>query len=146
MLALLALQCGYLWRGEIARQWPQTRAYLEGACASVGCAVPLAQELAQLNIEASTLEADPARPGIVVLQTTLQNVAPFVQRYPYLELTLTGVNDDVLGVKTFAPDEYLPNEQDLNRGWPPQQTRAVALHLDASALSPAGFRLRLLYP
>jgi predicted Zn finger-like uncharacterized protein len=146
MLALLALQAVYFWRGAIAQYWPSTRPYLETACASVGCTVPLAQELALLNIEASTLEADPARPGVVVLQTTLQNVAPFVQRYPHLELTLTGVNDDVLGVKTFAPNEYLHGEQDTRSGWAPKQTRAVALHLDVSALPPTGFRLRLLYP
>lgn len=146
LLAALALQAVYFWRGSIAQQWPAARGYLEAACAGVGCQVPLARELAQLNIESSTLEADPARPGIVVLQTTLQNVAPYMQRYPHLELTLTGVNDDVLGVKVFAPGDYLPSEPNLSRGWPPKQTRAVALHLDVSALPPAGFRLRLLYP
>ena len=146
LLAALALQAVYFWRGAIAQYWPATRAHLEAACASVGCDVQLAQELAQLNIEASTLEADPERPGVVVLQTTLQNLALFVQRYPLLELTLTGVNDEVLGVKTFSPNEYLRDVQDARLGWPPKQTRAVALHLDVSALPPAGFRLRLLYP
>ncbi len=146
MLAVLAVQCLYFWRSGIAQRWPATRPHLEAMCAGVGCEVPLAQELGQLNIEASSLEADPARPGIVTLQTTLQNLAPFVQRYPFLELTLTGVNDDVLAVKTFAPTEYLANEPESARGWLPKQTHTVALHLDVGALPPAGFRLRLLYP
>jgi predicted Zn finger-like uncharacterized protein len=146
LLLLLASQSVYFWRSAIAQAWPQTRGYLEGVCASLGCEVAPAQELTQLNIESSTLEADASRPGVVVLQATLQNVAPFVQRYPHLQLTLTGVNDEVLGIKTFAPHDYLPAEHDAKRGWLPKQTRAVEMHLDVSALPPVGFRLRLLYP
>jgi predicted Zn finger-like uncharacterized protein len=143
LLAGALLQATILWRGAIAQQWPQSRALLESMCAPLACEVPYARALAQLNIESSTLEADPARPGVMVLQANLQNLAPFVQHYPHLELTLTGVNDEALAVRAFAPSEYL---KAVGAGWAPQQSHAVTLHLDAGALAPAGFRLRLIYP
>ncbi len=145
LVLLLAGQATYHFREALAARWPVLNPPLVRACAALGCAVGALQEIADLAIEASDLQADPAHQGLLVLTATLRNRSRLPLAYPYLELALTDAQDEVVVRRALAPGEYAGGTTDLTRGIPANGEIAVKLFIDASATAQAGYRLYLFY-
>lgn len=143
---LLALaQLGYLFRTELAARLPGLKPALVSACRPLHCTVPLPRKIDQMAIDASNMETDPAQPGVITLAVTLHNLAPYPQAYPYLELTLTDLNDMPVGRRVFRPAEYLKNTADAKVGLGGNRETRIRLAIDASGLRAVGYRLYLSY-
>lgn len=141
----LGVQAIYFYRGEIAARHPVARQWLEAACNSLGCAVPLPQLPKSVLIEASDLQlVDPARPDRIQLTATLRNHAGHAVAYPALDLVLTNANDHTLARRIFLPAEYLGNGRDPRGGLAAHAELTVQLALDTGNLGAAGFRLAVL--
>jgi len=69
-----------------------------------------------------------------------------VLAYPYLELTLTDSNDQVVVTRALAPNEYASGTAEITGGIPANGEVLVKLFIDASATMQAGYRLYLFYP
>lgn len=145
LLGTLAAQSIYLFRGEIARDWPALRPALVAACAPLNCVVPLPQVAAALSVEASDLQAEPGRPGHYTLHATLRNRAPHPQAFPHLELTLLDGREQALARKVFTPQEWTP-DANHGEGFAAASELAVVLPLEAANVSPAGYRIYVFYP
>jgi predicted Zn finger-like uncharacterized protein len=146
LLLLLAAQLLYHFRDAIAAHWPTTRPVLTSLCATLGCAVRPLRDVGALSIDASDLQVDPAHKGLLILTATVRNRAAYALAYPYLELTLTDAQDQVVVRRAFAPGEYLSGTVDLGAGLPGNGEAALKLFIDASATTQAGYRLYLFYP
>jgi predicted Zn finger-like uncharacterized protein len=142
-LAVLALaQSAWIFATPLANQLPALRPVLESFCAGSGCRVALPRLPDQLFIEASDLQLlDAAHPNEVLLTVTIRNRAAVAQAYPLLELTLTGVANQVTSRKVFQPLEYAEAGSDLVRGIGANQEVAVRLYLSTGNLRPAGYRV-----
>ncbi len=148
-VALLALalagQAVYVYRGELAAQYPVLRPYLVQLCDPLGCTVAPPQRPRQIAIEASDLQAlDTSRPGLIQLTATLRNHAGHDLGYPAIDLVLTNTKEHTLARRIFAPQEYLERGRDVLEGLPANAEITVRLDLDTGDLNPAGFRLDLL--
>jgi predicted Zn finger-like uncharacterized protein len=146
LLALLAVQAAYAFRGELMVLLPQSRLVYERVCEWLGCIVALPRQADYLHIEASDLKApDPARPGEIELLVAVRNRAPVDQDYPAFELTLTDSQDQTIARRVFLPAEYLQwiNAAD---GLKAGAELAIRLYLDTGELRAAGYRLYLFYP
>ncbi|RMD80566.1 MAG: DUF3426 domain-containing protein [Gammaproteobacteria bacterium] len=107
-LALLLLaQVAYAERGELAQR-PAWRPWLEMLCAAAGCSLPPRRDLQRLVLEERRVEADPRRPGVLVVEALLANEAGFAQPYPLLELRFTDLQGRLVAGRRFRPREYLP--------------------------------------
>jgi predicted Zn finger-like uncharacterized protein len=146
LLLLLAAQLVYHFRDAIVARWPTTRPALTSLCATLGCAVRPLRDVGALSIDASDLQVDPAHKGLLILTATVRNRAAYALTYPYLELTLTDAQDQVVVRRAFAPGEYLSGTVDLGAGLPGNGEAALKLFIDASATTQAGYRLYLFYP
>lgn len=146
LLLLLAGQAAYLYRTEIASQYPGVKPYLEQACGLLNCTVELPKNPDLLRIESSDLESDPAAPSLINLSGVISNRAKFRQAYPALELTLTNTRDEAVARRIFLPNEYLPATTDIRAGMPASSEIALKLNLDTADLNAAGFRLYVFYP
>jgi predicted Zn finger-like uncharacterized protein len=146
LLVLLGAQLLYHFRDAISAHWPATRPALSGMCATFGCAVRPLRDVGALSIDASDLQVDPAHKGLLILTATVRNRAGYALAYPYLELTLTDAQDQVVVRRAFAPGEYLSGTVDPNTGLAGNGEAALKLFIDASATSQAGYRLYLFYP
>jgi predicted Zn finger-like uncharacterized protein len=150
-IVALALQGAYHWRTELAVQMPSTRPFLQALCAQFHCRIDLPRETAQVAIESSTLQSDPARPGLVLLDATLRNAGAYAQAFPHLELTLTDAADRPLIRRALAPEDYL-NEAEatlqgrVQRGLPGLGELNLRLWIDVSEVGATGYRLYLFYP
>jgi len=141
----LGAQAVYFYRSDIAARHPVARQWLDAACSSLGCAVPLPQLPKSVLIEASDLQLmDPARPDRIQLTATLRNHAGHAVAYPALDLVLTNANDHTLARRIFMPAEYLGSGRDPRGGLAAHAELTVRLALDTGNLGAAGFRLAVL--
>ena len=146
LLLLLASQLLYHFRDALAAHWPMSRPALENMCRTLGCEVRPLRDVGALSIDASDLQVDPAHKGLLILTATVRNRAGYALAYPYLELTLTDSQDQVVVRRAFAPGEYLSGTVDVRAGLPGNGEAALKLFIDASATTQAGYRLYLFYP
>ncbi len=146
LVLLVAAQLLYHFRDAIAAHWPATKPALSGLCATLGCSVRPLRDVAALSIDASDLQVDPAHKGLLILTATVRNRAAYALAYPYLELTLTDGQDQVVVRRAFPPAEYLGGTVDLGAGLAGNGEVALKLFIDASATTQAGYRLYLFYP
>lgn len=137
---LLALQLLYYFRTAVVQRLPEAAALY--ALAAVN--VPLPQHSDLVDIEVSDLQSDNAR-GLLVLQATLRNRAPFAQAWPALELTLTDMHDAVISRRVIQAREYLPPGT-TTPAFPARSDMAIRLWLEAKGVGAAGYRLYLFYP
>ncbi len=145
MLALLAAQAVYTFRAQIAAYFPDLKPHLQLYCEYLQCTVGLPQCAELLSIEASELQADPNRPGLIVLTATLRNRAEFAQVYPLLELTFTDTQDHMVASRVFTAAEYLASYVDPKLGMQANSEFTTKLNIDSDDLKPAGYRLLLFY-
>jgi hypothetical protein len=146
LLALLAGQALFHFRDAIAAHWPTAKPTLIKLCAVAGCEVHPVADIAGLSIEASDLQADPAHRGLLILSSTIRNRQSFPLAYPYVELTLSDAQDQVVVRRAFAPEEYLSAAANPRAGIAGNSELAVKLFIDASATSQAGYQVYLFYP
>ncbi len=146
LAGLLLLQLAYALRDPLAAALPAARPLLERLCAAAGCTVSLPRRTDLLAIEASDLQADPARANVIVLSAALRNRGNAVVAYPALELTLTNTQDQTVARRIFLPGDYLPDGTVPDRGMGALAAVDVRLELDTGDMRPAGYRLFLFYP
>lgn len=146
LLLALALQALYAFRVELAARTPAMKPLLVQLCGVLQCEVGLPRHVETLGIEGSDLQADPQRPGVLILSAVLRSRADYAQQYPLLELTLTDTADKPVARRVFQPTEYLPKGKDVAAGMPGSSEVAVRLNLQVSDLQPVGYRLYLFYP
>ena len=145
----LAAQFGYRFRAELAAWNPAAREALVALCQPVGCDVPLPRHPELMSIDASELQADTRRDGLILLTASLRNRARFAQDYPALELTLTDENDRPVLRRVLAPRDYLeaPRSAELiGQGISGGSEAALRVYLDTSRTRAIGYRLYLFYP
>ena len=145
LLALIA-QAAFHFRDALAAHVPATKPTLVKACALLGCSIGPLQEASGLSIDASDLQADPAHRGLLMLTATLRNRTGVLLAYPYLELTLTDAQDQVVVRRVLLPADYVGGGADLGAGIPAETEVPVKLFIDASATTQAGYRLYAFYP
>ena len=145
ILVVLAVQCVYLFRSEIAANVPELRPALTKVCEKLRCTVPLPQRPRQISIEASDMQAtDPTNPGHITLTATLRNHATMELGYPALDVVLTNAKEHTVARRIFVPDEYLAGQRNAAAGIKPNAELTIRLELDTGDLGAAGFRLDLL--
>jgi predicted Zn finger-like uncharacterized protein len=141
----LAAQTVYLFRADIARNWPQLRPALVAACARLHCTVALPRIAGAISVEASDLQSDPGKAGRFVLNATIRNRAPHLQAYPHLELTLTDGQDRPLVRRVLSPQDWAPRT-DIERGFVAGGDIVVALPFEARGIDATGYRIYVFYP
>jgi predicted Zn finger-like uncharacterized protein len=145
LVFMLAAQAAYIYRADLATQYPGLKPHLVQLCQVLRCRVLPPQRPKQIAIEASDLQVDdPARPGIIQLTATLRNHAGYDLAYPAVDLVLTNTKEHTLARRIFLPHEYLDRGKDVAAGIPASAEVTIRLALDTGDLNPAGFRLDLL--
>lgn len=147
LLGILLLSAGVIaqtawWEREAWLRQPRLRAALDGACAWIGCRLPLPRIAGTVEIRQPALGEHPRDPQALRLTLTLINHAPVTQRLPLLQLELYDREEVLTAARRFSPDQYFPPES-ARRGLAPSTAANIELDLALPATPPAGFRVRL---
>lgn len=147
VLAVLALvQAAYFKRDMLAAHYPDMQPVLETMCQALQCNIGLVRNVEQIKLEASDLQSDSDQASKFTLTATLRNLAPYVQAYPNLELTLTDASNQPLARRHFAPKEYLRKEEKPEVGMPSNEDVLVKLPLEVVDVNAVGYKLFIYYP
>lgn len=145
-LGAIALQALLTFRVELVVLWPESKPALVELCRIADCEVGLPAKVGLVGIEASDLHPDSEHKGRLILATTLKNRAPFAQKFPHLEFTLTDTADQAIARKVLAPTDYLPAATPIAGGMKPNADVMVAIGIDSGEITASGYRLYLFYP
>jgi hypothetical protein len=106
LLLALLLQIALADRNRLAadRDW---RPRIAALCGVFGCSIPPWHEPAALHVTSRDLRPHPTLPGVLVVSATFRNDAPYAQPWPQLQLSLQNLDGESLGLRRFAPREYL---------------------------------------
>ena len=140
LLAALLGQLVYYFRSDLVRHVHAVGEVFD----ALGVAVPLPAQSDLVSIEGSDLQVDNAS-GLLVMQATLRNQAPYAQAWPVLELTLTDAHDAAVARRILTAPDYLPPGSDLN-AFPGNAETPVHLWIEAKGLGATGYRLYIFYP
>ena len=142
-LCFLLLQLLYVFRLQLAQDFPALRPKMLVLCQTLRCTMPLPQQAHLLRSEYSELTFIPNSAQLIQLNATLRNLAPFEQALPKLELTLTDDHEQVVLRKVFTAAQYLPQAQ-LTSIESNEEIRAF-IQLDLGELHSTGYSLYWFY-
>jgi predicted Zn finger-like uncharacterized protein len=141
VLALLLVgQLGWSMRDTLIAN-PASGGWLRSLCRSVGCRLPLVQDLRQLRLLARDVQSHPSVRGALMISATLRNEAHFAQPYPTLSVTLSDVDGKKLATRRLAPADYLGDAAALQRGIAPSSNVAVVLEVQDPGSRAVAFEL-----
>ncbi len=149
VLATLALmaQVSLQYRDVLAAQVPETRPWLDQACATLGCRVEAARAIENLAVDSSGL-VRVEKSNLYKLQVTLRNRGGMDVAVPALDLTLSDGQGRLIARKVLRLSELGASQATIAAG----RELAVLATVQAAASSDgaqqpiAGYTIELFYP
>ncbi len=146
LLALLGFQIAWLAPADVLARAPAAGPWLERLAPAFDRAsgllgwegTPPPRDLARIRVRERDIREHPEHPGVLLVQATLVNEAPFRQAPPRVRLTLFDVNGAVLAQRVFLPPEYLAGESAEGDLWP------LRLELLAPATAAVSYQIEFL--
>ena len=99
---------------------PHWRPRLEMVCATLRCALPPWHQPDAFRVTSREVRPHPSVPGVLLVSASFRNDAAFAQAWPQMELSLTDIDGQSLGLRRFAPSEYLGSAPTTQRIAPGQ--------------------------
>lgn len=130
LVALLLLLAGqYVYKNFETLARSPARPWLAQACGLAGCTLPPQVDASLIRSGNLIVRSHPTRPGALVVDAILTNLATFPQPYPQLQLQFSDLNGAPVAGRRFVPTEYLAGELTGAAVMPVQQPVHIALEL-----------------
>ena len=145
-LTLLA-QASLEYRDVLAAQVPESRPWLEQACAALGCRVEAARAIENLAVDSSGL-VRVEKSNLYRLQLTLRNRGGFDVAVPALDVTLTDSQGRLTARKVLRLSELGASQATIAAGRELTVLATVQAAANGEAALPpiAGYTVELFYP
>lgn len=152
-LAGAVLQGAYIYRVQLASEFPASRPALEQYCDMLGCTVDYPRRLVQIVIMDSSMQTlrdatEPAAEDGIQrqeLSVVLRNNFDRPQQWPSISVDLVDAANVVAFRRTLAPADYLP-ELLLQRPFPAQSEVRVSVPMAVEGAEINGYRLNTFFP
>lgn len=109
---------------------PEWRPRLESLCAMVHCDLPAWHEPRAFRVTSREVRPHPSVPGVLIMSASFRNDAAFAQAWPQLQLSLTDIDGQSLGLRRFSPAEYLGSAPATKRIAPGQSANITLEIID----------------
>jgi hypothetical protein len=129
LLLVLCVQVMVADRARLAAD-PEWRPRLETLCGFLRCNLPPWQEPHAFRVTSREVRPHPSVPGVLIMSASFRNDAAFAQAWPQLQLSLTDIDGQSLGLRRFSPAEYLGNAPATERIAPGQSANITLEILD----------------
>lgn len=138
---LLGGQAAHHYRDAVAARLPGAAPALQAWCAWSGCTIEAPRRLEDIVVESTAL-AKAASGDAFRFSVVLRNRAPTAAAMPWLELTLTDANGELLARRALNPRELRARSADIGAG---AETTLQAT-LSTGALRVTGYTVEIFYP
>jgi hypothetical protein len=106
LLLVLVVQVLVADRTRLAAD-PAWRPRIVALCGVLRCSVPDWRQPSAFHVTAREMRPHPGAVGALLLSATFRNDAAFDQAWPLLQVQLANPEGEALGLRRFAPREYL---------------------------------------
>lgn len=124
LLLTLGAQLAWAKRDALISD-PRVGGWLRGACATLGCRLPLVRDVHRLQLVARDVRTRPGPDGALSISATVRNDAPFAQPWPVVTLTLSDARGKPVAMRRLHPRDYLGDSAALRAGLPPGGSAAL---------------------
>jgi len=115
------------------REWllsnHQTRLWMDQICHFFQCQLPLSKDLAYMHLLSRDIRPHPSVSDALIISATLHNAAPFTQVFPEIEVTLSDLDDKILGKRRFRSADYISDPNLRENGMAPNVSVALSLEI-----------------
>jgi len=119
LLILLVGQLVYINREQLAEN-PMAMPMVDALCAVIrpfkSCENP--RNISQVELLNRDVRSHPKSKNALLITATVINKADFIQAYPVLVMSFSGINDELIAQRSFQPSEYLGKEVAIEEGMP----------------------------
>lgn len=125
---------------------PKVRPWLEDACARIDCQVPLPQDIRGLNLLKREVRPHENLKGALQISATMHNGGIMPAPFPLVEVRLADLNDRVIAMRRFRPQEYLADPSVIERGFPPDSSMPLLFEVADPGREALAFEFEFLLP
>ena len=109
----------------------------------MGFKLPVRRNLSQLRLASASAQANPKKPSTILLKVEILNLANISQPLPWLEMSLTDADGDLVSLRNLSPDDYIYNNK-TNTRIGPQELKKITIELLSFPIKATGYELKLL--
>ena len=136
LILVLGLQIVLAKRDDLADD-PAWRPWVSRLCLLTSCQLAAWRQPEAFVPVRQAVAADPGQADVLIVQLSFRNDAQWPQPWPQIEIRLTDVAGQSIGMRRFRPREYLNATQDGDIK--PGQTVSVEIALQETSGKAAGF-------
>lgn len=125
----LAAQLAWHTRGWWSARYPALVPHARAWCARIGCDLDPATEVKGIELVARDVREHPQYAHALLVNATLANRGAQTIAYPVIQLSILDHNGAIVGVRRFAPAEYLDDSIDIAHGMPAGRAVYVVLEI-----------------
>jgi predicted Zn finger-like uncharacterized protein len=144
LIAALGAQGAWHWRAELLVRLPQLLPHATRLCVALGCRLEQAASIADIELVARDVREHPQYTGTLLVNATLLNRGHAPAAWPTIELGVFDRRGASVGVRRFAPREYLDRSIDIDTGMPSGRRVHVVLEIAGVGESADSFEFRFL--
>ncbi len=141
LLTGLGLQWAHHFRDQVAARVPATAPALAAWCGWIGCTIEPPRRLEDIVVESTAL-AKAASGDAFRLNVVLRNRALTVAALPWIELSLTDANGELLARRALAPQDLRARSREIGPG----AEATLQAVLATGALRVTGYTVEIFYP
>lgn len=149
-LALSALLLGVTLAGQVLHQqrdelvvrWPDARSAFQVWCGWTGCVLSAPRRIEDLSVESTALTRSGSAPDTYRFSVVLRNRAGVPVALPWLELSLTDANGELVARRALSPSELRASASQVAGG----AEFTLNAQLAAGTMRVAGYTVELFYP
>ncbi len=112
------LQAAWLGRAELA-QMPLTSRWVRALCTHLPCHLQPERHPDRIQAVDRSVQPHPGVEGAMLISVTMVNRDNQPQPWPIIELKLSDLDEQVVAMRRFRPEEYLQDAQALAQGMQP---------------------------
>ena len=149
-LGLLVIQLAYVYRNDIATQFPSFRPAVDAMCSKLGCEVSLRRYIERISVSVIAFERQASttqegKPAEMSLRFSMRNRLNQAQPWPGLTLELTDASGTVVSRKRMSPNDYLPTQL-VDKPFASNQEVSLILPVTVTGLQINGYTLKPFFP
>ena len=107
----------------------RVRPWLDGACARIGCVLPLRREDDLLQLASRDIRPHPSVAGALIISATLHNAADFAQPFPPVQVMLSDLDEKRIAMRRFNPRDYVSDNETLLKGLAPGANASIVFEV-----------------
>jgi predicted Zn finger-like uncharacterized protein len=144
VVATLALswQALHQMRHGLVAQWPEVAPVISRYCGVVGCSAQALRRIDDVSIETTGLTQGEVGSGSLRLSVTLRNRAEVPLAMPSVDLSLTGVDGELVARRAFFPADFRTGNLPLKPG----VDTSLLLNFSVTGRKVSGYTVEVFYP